>query len=159
MKKLIFLIGILLALPLANAQTQQINKGIDTSQGILYSLDRLFESIQLAIASDATKISLKAKFLNERMVEFQYVADKKPKFTGKALAEIKKSTDDLAKEAERKPKQIKESVERNLKNSKIVLESIKARFESDDNPNNNNAIAGLKIAIENQEKKIDEIEE
>ena len=159
MKKAIFLIGILFLLPLANAQTQEVNVGI-TPDSPVFFLDKFFEAVQLAITtSDVSKISLRAKLLNERIIELQFVAEKKPEFTGKALAELKKSTDDLAKEAEAKPKQIKESVERNLKNSKLVLESIKARFESDDNENNDNAIAGLERAIENQEKKIDEIED
>ena len=158
MRKAIFLIGILALLPLANAQTQEVNVGIIPSSPI-YFLDRLFESIQLMIASDVTKINLRAKFLDERLVEFQYVVEKKPQFTSKALAEIKKGTDDLAKEADLKPKQIKENIEQNIKNSKIVLEGILARFENDNNTNNNNAIAGLKIAIENQENKIDDIED
>ena len=159
MRIAIFLIGILALMPLANAQTQQVNKGIDTSQGILYSLDRLFESIQLMIASDVTKINLKGKYLDERITEFKFVAEKKPQFTGKALIELKKSTDDLAKEADLKPKSFKTAIEQNLKNSKIVLEGILERFEDDNNTNNDNAIAGLKTAIANQEKRIDEIED
>lgn len=159
MKQSIFLVGILVLLPLANAQTQQVNVGI-TSDSPLFFLDKFFETIQLAMTtSDISKISLRAKILNERLVEFQYVAEKKPQFTGKALAELKKSTDDLTKEAKLKPKQIKETIEQNLKNSKIVLEAILERFEDDNNTNNDHAIAGLKIAIENQEKKIDEIED
>ena len=159
MKQAIFLIGMLMLLPLAYAQTQEVNVGI-TPDSPFFALDKFFEAVQLAITTnDVSKISLKAKFLNERIIELQFVAEKKPKFTGKALAELKQSTDDLAEEAETKPKQIKELVEKNLKNSKVTLEEIKARFESDDNQNNDNAIAGLKIAIENQDKKIDEIEE
>ena len=159
MKQAIFLIGILFLLPLANAQTQEVNVGI-TPDSPVFFLDKFFEAVQLAITTnDVSKINLRAKFLNERLIEIQFIAEKKPEFTGKALAELKKSTDDLAKEAEAKPKQIKESVEKNLKNSKIVLESIKARFESDDNENNDHAITGLKTAIANQEKKIDEIED
>lgn len=159
MKKAIFLIGILFLLPLANAQTQEVNVGI-TPDSPVFFLDKFFEAVQLAITtSDVSKISLRAKLLNERIIELQFVSEKKPQFTGKALLEVKKSTDDLAKEAELKTKPLKEAVEQNIKNSKIVLEAILERFESDNNTKNDNAIAGLKIAIENQEKKIDEIED
>ena len=156
MKQIIFLIGILLLLPLANAQTQ-VNLGI-TPDSPLFFMDKLLKNIRLVITSEESKINLKIQFLNERVLETRYIAEKKPKFIGKALVELKQSTDDLIKETEIKPKLIKESVELNLKNSKIVLEGILERFKNDNNTNNDHAIAGLKIAIENQEKKIDAIE-
>lgn len=157
MKQAIFLIWILALLPLAHAQTQ-VNLGF-TPDSNLFFVDKLLKNIRLMLAGEESRISLKAQFLNERALETQYIAEKKPQFTGKALAELKKSTDDLAEEAEAKPKHTKELVELNLKNSKIVLEGIIKRFESDNNTNNDNAITGLKIAIKNQEKKIDLIKD
>lgn len=154
----IFLVGILILSSLANAQTQQINIGI-TPDSPLFFIDKMLKNFQLAISSDATKVRLRADILNERIYEMQYIAGTKPKFTGKALAEIKKGTDELAKEADLKPKSFKIAIEQNLKNSKIVLEGIMERFENDNNTNNDNAIDGLRIAIENQEKRIEEIED
>lgn len=158
MRTSIFLVGILILSSLANAQTQQINIGI-TPDSPLFFIDKMLKNFQLAISSDATKVKLRTDILNERIYEMQYIAGKKPQFTGKALAEIKKGTDDLAKEADLKPKPFKIAIEQNLKNSKIVLEGIMERFENDNNTNNDHAIAGLKIAIENQDKRIDEIED
>lgn len=162
--KTIVTFGIIFVVILQIASAQQatisVNKGIDTSQGFLFVMDKFFENIQISLAqNDVRKIQLKSQFLTERLIELQFVAEKKPQFTGKALVELKKSADDLADEADLKTKPLKEAVEQNLKNSKIVLEAILERFENDNNTNNDNAIAGLKIAIENQERKIDEIED
>lgn len=156
MKKLIFLgIVFLLMLNIAYAQeAKPITAGIGADSPF-YFLDRLVESIQLKIAeSEApTRLRLKVQFMNERIAELHDLKSSKPQFALNTLAEIQKNTDDLAEEAKNIPES-REIISQNMNNSMIVLMKVKERFETDNNPNNDNAISGINIAISNQATRI-----
>jgi len=161
MKKTIsFGVVFLFMLNVASAQQTTINKGILPDSPI-YFLDLLLEEIQLKIAENnpELRIRLKTQFLSERILESQFIANKpnnKPQLVSNLLLEIKTGTDDLAQEAENVP-EAKEFIGNYLNNSMIVLTQVKEKFETDSNPNNDNAISGLNIAISNQAKKIEAI--
>lgn len=161
MKKIISLLMILALMPITvNAQQQviQLNKGIDVSWGFIHDFELMFEQIQLLFTQDKIKrVNLRINFLNERIQEFENIANKKPKFIVKALAEVKDESDSLEKEADLSPKPIKERVEIGLENSKNILLSLKTRFEEDDNINNDNAIKGIENAIESHITAIERI--
>ena len=160
MKKIISLLMILALLSIVNAQqTIQVNKGIDQSLGAIHDFDLMFEQIQLLLTQNKIKrIELKINYLNERIAELEEVSNKKPKFISKAMLELQSNTDSLAKEADVTPKPMKERVEFGLENSKNILLSIKTRFESDDNTNNDNAIKGIETAINSHITAISKID-
>ena len=151
--------GIIFLLMLNAVSAQQTT----TDEGILpdspfYFLDILLEKIQLKIAENSPelRIKLKTQFLSERILESQFIADKKPQFANNILLEIRKNTDDLGEEAKNIPES-KEFIGNYLNNSMTVLTQVKERFETDGNKNNDNAIIGLNIAISNQISKIESI--
>ena len=104
--------------------------------------------MKLRLTQDRVKrIDLRIKFLNERVAEYESIAEKEPLKLSKAKDELEKETKGLINETKFVPLETKELVDKGLENSLTILKNLKIRFETDDNPNNNNAIEGLNMAI------------
>lgn len=147
MKKAIFITVLMFLMPIAIAQEQTISAGV-TPNNSFFQLDKFFENLQLRLTQDRVKrIDLRIKFLNERVAEYESIAEKEPLKLSKAKDELEKETKGLINETKFVPLETKELVDKGLENSLTILKNLKIRFETDDNPNNNNAIEGLNMAI------------
>jgi len=146
-KKAIFITVLMFLMPIAIAQEQTISAGV-TPNNSFFQLDKFFENLQLRLTQDRVKrIDLRIKFLNERVAEYESIAEKEPLKLSKAKDELEKETKGLINETKFVPLETKELVDKGLENSLTILKNLKIRFETDDNPNNNNAIEGLNMAI------------
>ena len=149
MKKLTILsvIAIFLLANIAYAQeTQEVNVGAVAGQPF-FMVKKVLEKIHLAFTKGAeNKARLRIHFVDKRLLELEYVAKNKPENINKALIELQRETNEIS--LMQLPKNVKDvSVDFVEKNSLNKLIEIKARFETDNNTNNDNAIQGLEIAI------------
>lgn len=149
LKKIIILliIGIFLISIIAYAQeTQQVNVGAVAGQPF-FMVKKAWEKVQLAFTKGAeNKARLRIKFVEKRLLELEYVARNKPENMNKALIELQRETNEIG--LMELPKNVKDvAVDFVESESLDKLIEIKARFETDNNTNNDNAIKGLETAI------------
>ena len=141
------IIGIFLLANIAYAQeTQQVNVGAVAGQPFFF-VKKALEKIQLAFTKGAeNKARLRIRFVDKRILELEYVARNKPENIHKALIELQRETNDIGlMELHKNAKDV--AVDFVETNSLDKLIEIKARFETDNNTNNDNAIKGLETAI------------
>ena len=160
MKKIISILGILmlLSMNIALAQEQGVDVGSLPGDGFTYSWKRGWENIRLFLAQDPAKhATLQIKFLERREMELRFIELNKPERIEKGVNELKKSIDKI--KPEDVPESLRLSLESRMNNSLTRLLAIKLRFETDSNPNNDNAISGIMNAIQSHYTSIENVKE
>lgn len=122
-----------------------------------YKVGKLFEPVRLVFAGSEGKALLRYEFVENRLVEVLVALEKNDAVkVNKLLSKIEVLKDKIKVRVDKVPKadlsekQVKfiGKIEARNERNKEVLEDIITRFENDDNKNNDNALTGLKTALE-----------
>jgi len=160
--KTILLIMILLAMPIAIAQEEELlaRQAGMTPDNLFYGISVALERLSLVFKAGKNKALARVELVNERLAEAKLMADKgKDIETQKALIEHQKDLESLEEDTKELRDEEKSGIEEKTRESKIVLEGIIDRIKKDQNPNNDNALQGLQRALDNQDKKLSSIRE
>ena len=158
MKKIISILGILMVLSMNIAFAQTIDVGSVPGDGFTYATKRVVENFRLFLSRDPTAhAKLQIKFLERRELELRFIELQKPERIEKGVSELKKYAETI--KPEEVPEVLRPELERKLNNSLTRLLAIKLRFETDSNPNNDNALSGIMNAIQSHYDSINKVRE